>query len=195
MAVRRLKINRTHEGRPCNWCGYELKLGDAAALCESCTLPHHAECWDEKDGCGTEGCVNAPFKKVASPAGFPELDERQQPLKPDERLCQNCGKITYIGDETCRHCRLNFSGVPNWGPKKTAPEAHEALKYAIAGFLCCGFLYPVAIIKGHQAKAIIDADPTLGGRGIATTAQVIGIIGTIFLVIYILSLLATGGRR
>jgi Prokaryotic RING finger family 1 len=190
MSFRRLKINRTHEGRPCNWCGYELKLGDDAALCESCNLPHHAECWQKNDGCGTDGCLNAPFKKVDTPASVLEL---QQQLKPDERVCQNCRRITYAGDETCRHCHLTLSGVPNFGPKTRAPEASEAFKYALAGIFCCGFLFPVAIVKGTSAKAIIDADPRLSGRGLATAAQIIGIIGTLLLVINILSLMA--GKR
>lgn len=192
MAVRRLKINRTHEGRPCNWCGYELKLGDAGALCESCTLPHHAECWDRQDGCATEGCVNAPFRKVESLTGMPD-QERQ--LKPDERLCSNCGKVTYAGDDVCRHCRLTISGVPYWGPKTTAPQAKEALQYAIGGILCCGFLLPLAIIKGNEAKAAIDADPRLGGRGLATAAQIIGVIGILLFIIQVLSLMAGSGRR
>jgi Prokaryotic RING finger family 1 len=187
MIGRALKINRVYEGRPCNWCGYELKFGDDGMLCESCNFPHHARCWEEHDGCGTRGCVNEPFKKVDAPiAAF----SQQAQLNADERLCPNCGNVTYAGDETCRHCRLSPGGVTQPWQKTTAPEAKKALTYAIIGLFCFGIILgPVAIAKANEAKAVIDANPNLGGRGLATAAQILGAIEILLFIVNILALL------
>ena len=39
------------------------------------------------------------------------------------------------------------------GPKETLPEAKEALKFAIIGIFCFGFIFgPLAIVKSHFRK-------------------------------------------
>jgi len=66
-------------------------------------------------------------------------------------------------------------------------EARDALIIAIAGFLCCVFLAPVAIIKANKAKQMIAANPRLGGGGLATAAIVIAIIN---IILFVLTLIA-----
>ena len=68
------------------------------------------------------------------------------------------------------------------------PEANEALRYAIIGIFCFGFvLGPMAVVKGTAAKKLIAADPRWEGEGTATAAQVIGGIEVGLYVLYILA--------
>ena len=81
------------------------------------------------------------------------------------------------------------------GPKETLPEAKEALKYAIIGIFCFGFvLGPMAIVKGTSAKKAIAMDPRYDGEGMATAAQIIGGIVCLLSLLYIVGLI-TGGMR
>ncbi|HTS79035.1 MAG TPA: hypothetical protein VMH40_00425 [Myxococcaceae bacterium] len=53
-------------------------------------------------------------------------------------------------------------------------QADEALKYALVGIICVGFiLEPMAISKALKARREIRADPTLTGGSKATAALVI----------------------
>jgi hypothetical protein len=73
----------------------------------------------------------------------------------------------------------------------TLPEANEALRYAIIGIFCFGFvLGPIAIVKGTSAKKQIAADPRYTGEGAATAAQIIGVIEVCFYLLYILGAIA-----
>jgi hypothetical protein len=63
-----------------------------------------------------------------------------------------------------------------------------------AGLLCFGFGFlasPVAWILGHRAKRRIDASQgQLGGRGNAEAGFVLGIVGTVLLIVGILAVIA-----
>lgn len=73
-------------------------------------------------------------------------------------------------------------------------DAKEALKLAIIGIFCFGIiLAPLAISRANKAKRMMDADPTLGGRGQANAAIVIA-IGVIFLWIIGIISRASGHR-
>jgi hypothetical protein len=70
---------------------------------------------------------------------------------------------------------------------RTCKEAKDALIMAIVGLFCFGIiLEPFALIKANKAKKLIDADPTLGGSGMATAATVIGVIGLVLWVLGII---------
>ena len=74
------------------------------------------------------------------------------------------------------------------GPKRTSPEAKEAIRFAIIGLFCFGFvLGPLAIIRGTAAKKSIAMNPTLEGEGLATAAQIIGGIEVLLYVGWIFS--------
>lgn len=171
--VRRLKINKRYEGSPCKWCGDLLLLGEDGAICASCESPYHARCWDKENGCNNPGCVNRPLqqlKDVAPVATAPVQPTR--PLSPGEMVCPTCGDV--VSGSYCFRCR-NLSGGEYTGPKETLPEAKEALKYAIIGIFCFGFILgPMAIVKGTSAKKAIAMDPRYDGEGMATAAQIVG---------------------
>lgn len=89
-------------------------------------------------------------------------------------------------------------GGPPVVPGETPGKATAALILGLLGlFLCPLILSPLAIIYGNQGKAEIDANPGLGGRGLAQAGVVLGWVGVAFLVVMIVVfvLLALSGSR
>ena len=199
-AVRRMKINKRYEGQPCQWCGGLFLLGDDGAICAACENPYHARCWDKENGCNNPGCVNRPLQQlkdvhvgvgVGAGAGVAAA-KPTRPLSPGEMVCPTCGDI--VSGSYCFRCR-NLSATDYTGPKQTLPEAKEALKYAIIGIFCFGFvLGPMAIVKGTNAKKAIAQDPRYEGEGMATAAQIIGGIVSLLSVLYFIGLFTRGIR-
>ena len=175
--VRRLKINKRYEGQPCQWCGELMLLGDDGAICAACENPYHARCWDRENGCNNPGCVNRPLQQlpnVTAPVGIGVAAKPTRPLSAWEMVCPTCGDI--ISNAYCFRCRnLSSTAEEYTGPKQTLPEAKEALKYAIIGIFCFGFILgPMAIVKATSAKKKLSMDPRYEGEGLATAAQIIG---------------------
>ena len=184
--VRRLKVNRRYEGMACRWCGDALLIGQDGAICEACESPHHAGCWDRHNGCNGESCVNRPLQQLP-PEVAPKETKPLRELRPGENVCPSCGDIV---SGFCFRCSQAPEGEYT-GEKLTAPEAKAALKYAIIGLFCFGIILgPIAISKGAAAKRQIATDPTLGGEGIATAAQVIGGIEIVLFILGIFGRLA-----
>lgn len=185
--VRRLKVNKLYEGQACRWCGEVLALGDDGAICEACHSLHHARCWDQQNGCnGDPLCVNRPLQQLKSVT--PEVRRPSRPLSPGESYCATCGDIV---SGVCFRCRQVVTDVEYTGEKKTAPEAKEALRLAIIGMFCFGvILGPIAIVKATSAKRTIAMDPRLGGEGIATAAQILGVVELVLFALYIFGTLS-----
>ena len=106
-----------------------------------------------------------------------------------EAFCGDC-LVEIQGQKYCGACKvMALKGPPPLAveePTIPCQEANEALKYAIIGLFCFGFILgPIAISKGLKAKRYIAEDPTLMGAGKATAAIVIGIVA---LVLWILSM-------
>ncbi len=169
--VRRMKINKRYEGQPCQWCGGLFLLGEDGAICGACENPYHARCWDKENGCNNPGCVNRPLQQLKDVAPVVAATPTR-PLSAWEMVCPTCGDI--ISNAYCFRCR-NLSPSDYTGPKQTLPEAKDALKYAIIGIFCFGFILgPMAIVKGTSAKKKLSMDPRYEGEGMATAAQIIG---------------------
>lgn len=190
--VRRLKINKRYEGSPCMWCGDLLLLGEDGAICAACESPHHARCWDRENGCNGPSCVNRPLQQLKDVRPVATAQQPTRPLAPGEMVCPTCGDI--VSGSFCFRCR-NLSGGEYTGPRQTLPEAKEALKYAIIGIFCFGFILgPLAIVKGTNAKKAIAEDPRYEGEGLATAAQIIGGIVSLLSVLYFIGLFTRGVR-
>lgn len=67
-------------------------------------------------------------------------------------------------------------------------QATLALVLGIISVFCCPVLGPVALFIGNASRQRIQASGgTLGGGGLATAGFVLGIIGTIFLVFFVIT--------
>jgi Domain of unknown function (DUF4190) len=121
----------------------------------------------------------------------------------DPSFCTACGARLGSGQQYCGACGTPVSGALP-GPLAAAPRPAEtsgkaiaALVLGIAGVLVVPVICSIlAIVLGRQAKREIDADPRLGGEGMATAGTVLGIIGLcLFAVGVFLLLLLTAASR
>lgn len=187
--VRRVKIGELYDGSSCCCCSELLFLGDDGAICEACGSPSHMRCWDRVNRCNA---CNSGVSYVNQPLPQPLTQVEQRPrrtLKAGESFCSTCGDIV---SGYCFRCSNLYPQPAYTGPKKTLPEAKEALYCALFGLLCFGFvLGPIAIMKGNSAKKQIAADPRWDGESTATAAQIIGAIEVGLFFLTILSAIAT----
>jgi len=115
-----------------------------------------------------------------------------------ESFCGNC-LVEMQGQKYCASCKsMALRGTPPIVEEATIPckEAQEALTWAIVSLFCFGFILgPVAISKALKAKKMIEMNPRLTGSGKATAATIIGLIGLIFSVIYVIIRVQGIGNR
>ncbi|HEV2786283.1 MAG TPA: DUF4190 domain-containing protein [Solirubrobacteraceae bacterium] len=82
-------------------------------------------------------------------------------------------------------------------PAETPPNAPNAvlsLVLGIIGVVLCSLCAPFAWKLGKEAEAAVDASGgTLQGRGLATAGKILGIIGTVLLVLGILVIIVVIG--
>ena len=86
---------------------------------------------------------------------------------------------------------------PAPGPAPNAPNTVTGLVLGILSVVLCPLLGPFAWSFGRKGEqAVDDSGGTLGGRGIATAGKVLGIIGTLFLLLLVVLLIvvAIGGE-
>lgn len=116
--------------------------------------------------------------------GAPATDRCAGCMEP---FCSNC-LVTVKGRSYCASCKVMAlrEGTMVFDQlSQECAEANEALKYAIIGIFCFGFiLEPIAIVKALNAKKLIAANPNLTGGGKATAALVIGILLSCLYVVY-----------
>jgi len=102
-----------------------------------------------------------------------------------EGFCENC-LIEMRGQKYCGQCKyMNVKGPPVVEEALIpCEEAGSALKYALWGIFCFGFILgPIAISKARKAQKLIEVDPQLAGSGKAMAALIIGTIDLIFWVL------------
>jgi hypothetical protein len=85
--------------------------------------------------------------------------------------------------------------VPGEGqPQSASSQAITALILSILGIVCCGILAPVGWYLGNQEqKAIREGRSPAAGQGLAQAAVIVGIIGTILMVFWLLWIFFWGG--
>jgi hypothetical protein len=78
-------------------------------------------------------------------------------------------------------------GYQPYGPPQDHPQATLAMILGIVGVVVCQIVGPFALVIGKRALNEIDASGgTLGGRGMAQAGFILGIIGTVFLALFLL---------
>ena len=79
-------------------------------------------------------------------------------------------------------------------PMKASSQATTALVLGIIGLICCNLLAPVAWYMGNkELQAIRSGLSSPAGEGTAKAGMVLGIIGTIFLILGIIWIFFMGG--
>ena len=77
---------------------------------------------------------------------------------------------------------------------KASGRATTALVLGILGFVCCQLCAPFAWYIGkNEVKAIKDGASPVAGQGLAMAGMILGIIGTIFLVLGVIWIFFMGG--
>lgn len=116
-----------------------------------------------------------------------------------EAFCADC-LVEIQGQKYCAVCKTMTVKAPPpiVVEEGTIPckEAGEALTYALVGIICFGFiLEPIALVKAHEAKKKLDANPQLSGAGKVTAARIIaGVLIGIY-AIYFIALIVGIARR
>lgn len=79
-------------------------------------------------------------------------------------------------------------------PQSASTQAITSLILGIVGIFCCNLLGPVAWYLGNQElKAIREGRAPIAGEGLAKAGMILGIIGTILMVLGILWIFFMGG--
>jgi uncharacterized membrane protein YjgN (DUF898 family) len=79
-------------------------------------------------------------------------------------------------------------------PQSSSNQAITALVLGILGIICCGLLAPIAWYLGNQELlAIREGRSPAAGEGLAKAAKILGIIGTVLLVLSLLWIFFAGG--
>lgn len=83
--------------------------------------------------------------------------------------------------------------IPGTVPQQSS-KAVMAVVFGVLGIICCGLLAPVAWYLANEELKSIDAGRlSEANRGMAQVAKILGIIGTILLVLGLLWVLLFGG--
>lgn len=131
------------------------------------------------------------------------MDCRNHPGTEAAAVCAACAEgycghclVTVRGTRYCASCKS--AAIPAGAAPAASvpcPEASDALKFALASFVCFGIIFgAIAINKGLQAKKLIAANPALKGEGRAQAAIVVGAIGIAFWLIGMMQRLTSAGR-
>lgn len=114
----------------------------------------------------------------------------------DPSFCTACGARLGPGQQYCGACGALVSGVlpgplaAPLRPPETSGKAIAALVLGIVGVLFVPLVCSIlAIVLGRQAKREIQAEPRLGGEGMATAGTVLGVVGLCLFAIGVLLLL------
>jgi hypothetical protein len=105
--------------------------------------------------------------------------------------CNSCGAELMPGRPFCANCGRPVDGpVPgSFGSMResatqTSSKAIASLALGVAGFILVPVVCSVlAIILGSQAKREIEADPRLGGEGLARAGVILGWVSLVFTVV------------
>jgi len=73
-------------GKICPYCRFPIKPGEEIVVCPACKVPHHAECWQENNGCTTYGCTGTvaanPPPAIPATPGLRPPRSAAQPASP-----------------------------------------------------------------------------------------------------------------
>jgi hypothetical protein len=164
------------------------------------TKPEWAGQWIDCPACG--GSLYAPHPSAVPlpPKPAPPVVEEAEVIRARTRLCPSCSETIPVAAAVCGYCH-----EPVEGPRPLAPPPQPApprvdtggvgiLVTAIIGWMFCQLLCPIAWVVGAQHEADCRKEG-IEPSGAAKAGRIIGLIGTIFLIIgvsFIILALALG---
>jgi hypothetical protein len=114
-------------GKMCSICQTSIIAGEHILSCGYCTLPFHAECWDENRGCSAYGCEGAP-KTVKTQVDTAPVSNAWGEEKP----CPSCGRTIKGQALKCRFCGASFSTRDVIDKKEYECREYEDKEYVAA---------------------------------------------------------------
>jgi hypothetical protein len=146
-------------GKICPYCRFPIKPGQDIVVCPACKVPHHAECWQENNGCTTYGCTGTI---TAPPSAIPPPIARQpQPPGPFARPIQ---APYYLEGQV----------------EELNKRANTAMWLSILGIFCCPILAIIGFIMGIVVLGEVSRSRSMAyqpARGRAIAAIVIAGFG------------------
>jgi len=123
-------------------------------------------------------------------------------LAADEQRCPQCREIIKSGALKCRFCgsvlnsQLAAQDIPLNVKDDIDKQASSALWCGIIGLFICGpILGTLAITNANKALRALDQYPQYDGpRGKARAGQILGIVGWVLLIIFLLGKLASAAN-
>jgi Domain of unknown function (DUF4190) len=117
---------------------------------------------------------------------YPPYDEGTQPQQPGPQGYPPPPAYPQPGYQQPGY-PPQYSGYQPYMPPQDHPQATLAMILGIVGVVLCGICAPFAWVIGKRAMNEIDASGgTWGGRGQAQAGFILGIIGSVFLLLAVL---------
>ena len=132
---------------------------------------------------------------MSTPSGDQPHDRDQPPSwDPNQGYGQQSGQGygQGYGQQSGQEGGYGYPAAPppqgSWGqPRQDHPRAILSLILGIVGLVLCGVAAPFAWVIGKRAVDEIDASGgRLGGRGVAQAGKILGIIGTVLVILGLL---------
>ncbi|MBM3495977.1 MAG: hypothetical protein FJX72_16885 [Armatimonadetes bacterium] len=82
--------------RTCLYCSRKIEAEHAVAMCDTCYVGHHQECWERNGRCSTFRCAGAA-RLMSGVAYDHELAAALEDANSEPRNCQLCGGRVYSG--------------------------------------------------------------------------------------------------
>ena len=179
---------RSDVGTTCPYCQGALEPDADEVACTVCGARHHAECWQENNGCGMYGCTAAPGIEQRQPIETPVSYWGQE-----HKACPKCGEQIMATALRCRHCGTVFDVAQ---PQSVEEARHRdelkvrgpaTRRMTIIVFTLCVIppVAPLGVAIGllwyPRRRAILKTQPALFGA-LARLGLGIGIGQTAFVI-------------